>query len=119
MRKDKLPQELVIDLIPRSICNVQVAAVIVDRDDRILGWGWNNDGGYSSYGMCAERAAIKRANPKRLKGATIYVGGWRNTSKNFVHAFPCEKCMSMIKKKGISRVIHTTKEAGKWAVAMG
>ena len=113
MKKDKLPQDLAIDLSGRSSCNVSVAAVIMDKDDRVVSWHWNNSGP-DGNGMCAERGAIKRANPKRLPGSTIYVFGRWAHSGNQVTAIPCSECMALIRKHDLHYIWHSTKD-GKWA----
>lgn len=113
MLKNKLPQELCIDLLPRSICNVAVAAVIVDSNGRVSSWAWNHCG-EDGLGECAERAAVKRCNPRRLAGSDIYIAGWWHHSKNWVAAIPCSRCMAVLKKRGIRRIYHTRKD-GSWA----
>lgn len=111
MKKDKIPTELAIDLSGRSACNVQVAAVIVDTDGRIVSWGWNHEG--SGLGECAEAFAIKRANRKRLVGASIYVFGRWAKSGNWVTAIPCSRCMALIHKHDLHNIWHSGKD-GQW-----
>jgi len=115
MRKDKLPEQLAIDLLPRSICNVRAAAVIVDKKGRIVSYGWNRSHltGSDVGGICAEREAIRRSNRRRLRGATIYVAGQWRDSGNYVEARPCAICHALLVKHGIRKVRFTTKE-GMW-----
>lgn len=61
-----------------------MAAVIADAHG-IFAWGWNN-----TWTHCEEHA-IRRANPRRLIGSTIYVAGRRASSGNLVLARPCNK----------------------------
>lgn len=99
MRTDLSPRDLAIDLLSRSTCKVQMAAVLSDKYGRIFSWGWNS--GY----VHAEEMAIKRANPKRLSGAKITVVGRRGKNGNSVYACPCaEKCYPLIASKNIRYV---------------
>lgn len=95
MIKPRDPSELAEDLVHRSICAVQVAAVIADKDG-IFSWGWNHVG--SGYGTHAESHAIQRANKQRLHGATIYVAARRQRTTNPITAKPCEDCQRLIDK---------------------
>ena len=95
MKKSSTPQQLAIDISRRSTCNVQVGAVIQDRSGRIVSWGWNNPG-RDGKGQCAEAMAVERANPKRLKGSTIYIAGFRRRNKQIVYAKPCLSCLFFI-----------------------
>lgn len=109
MFKPSDPRDLVIDLIPRSICQIRVAAVIADKWG-ISSWGWN--GVSSGYGEHAEAAAIRRSNRKRLKGSTIYVAGeWRDRERA-VKSKPCEACQALIDKWGL-KVVYRDKD-GVW-----
>jgi len=120
MRKRQGPKELAIDLLPRSPCGEKVAAVLVDKKGLIFGWGWNHpvSGKNHDIGKHAEAHAVERANPKRLKGATIYVAGCRESNGVILNARPCDghrtyrtrntdSCLEMLKKRGIVRVVHT------------
>ncbi len=108
-----LPEKLVMDLLPRAQTNVQVAAVIEDKKG-IFAWGWSSIGP-NGRGLCAERMAISRANRRRLKGSTLYVGGRWRRSGNLVMAFPCALCLAAARKVGVKRFIYTTKD-GSWRV---
>lgn len=68
------PQELAGIILKRSRASVRVGAVIWDRWG-IFAWGWNHE--QDGKGLCAERHAILRANPRRFKNATISVEGRR------------------------------------------
>lgn len=109
MRKTT-PQALAEDIMHRSRCRVRVGAVIADRHG-IFAWSWNHEG--MGNGMHAEHGAINRANPRRLEGASIYVAGFRNASRNPVCARPCEDCMKRIVAAGIKRVYYRDK-SGEW-----
>jgi len=112
VRKDKLPQQLAIDIMHRSVCNVMVGAVIYDYSGRLIGWGHNNSGP-DGNGICAEKMAIRRANRSRLRGATIYIAGAWKCSGNYVVAKPCGSCYALLKKHGVSKVCNIRKD-GTW-----
>lgn len=109
-------RELAIDLLERSVAKVQVAAVLSDNYG-IFSWGWN--GGPRNHtqikGVHAEQMAISRANPKRLKGATLTVAARRNKSQSQILARPCEKCTPLVKKYNIKTIEYTTPDE-TWAV---
>lgn len=107
------PRQLAIDLSARSVCRVQVAAVVSDAHG-ILSWGWNNPG-EDGLGQHAEAHAIQRANRKRLRGATITVAGFRRRNKKAVQNLPCEACAAMIQRAGIARVEYLDKD--RWQTA--
>ena len=95
------PWELAGDLLYRSTCRVKMAAVIVDQQSRVFAWGWNHCG-VSGLGMCAERHAIQRANPSRLRGSTIHVRGWNGVNESV--SLPCRKCYRQLVKAGVERI---------------
>ena len=99
MRTDLSPRDLAVDLLARSTCKVQMAAVLSDKNGRIFSWGWNS--GY----IHAEQMAIRRANPRRLAGSTLTIVGRRAKSGRPVYAMPCaEKCHPLIAAKEIALV---------------
>lgn len=112
MRKPSTPQQLAVDILERSICAVQVGAVIADRHG-IFAWGWNHEG--AGHGMHAEQHAISRANPGRLRTSTIYVAGKRKRNGKIVNAEPCINCTGRIYTAGIYRVSWRN-ENGKWII---
>lgn len=93
MMKPSDPRQLAIDLLARSICSVQVAAVLADPHG-IFGWGWNSVG--SGLGEHAEAAAIRRSSKKRLNGATIYVASQRKRNAKTIMSAPCPDCHELI-----------------------
>jgi len=103
------PRQLAIDLLARSPCSVQVAAVITDRHG-IFSWGWNSIG--DGFGEHAEIAAIRRANKKRLDGAVIWVASRRRKSGNTVISKPCEHCQALINAWGLCEVWRD--KDGEW-----
>lgn len=111
MVKPSDPRQLTLDLLPRSICSVQVAAVIADKRG-IFSWGWNSVG--SGFGEHAEVAAIRRANKRRLRGATIYVATQRMRSfgPKMVNSMPCFGCEALIMKRGLNVVYRDAR--GIW-----
>lgn len=113
MNAKRDPREIAVELLKRSICKIQVAAVLTDKNGCNFGWGWNYptpDG----FSMHAEFHAIFSANPKRLKGSSITVAGKRRRSGNWVYSRPCEKkCLPLIKSVGISEIEFIT-PFGEW-----
>ena len=113
MIKPNDPRDLVMNLLPRSLCQVQVAAVIVDSSGRIIGWGWNHSGP-DGLGLCAERHAIKRSNGNRLAGGIVFVAGqWKKTGK-LVNAIPCVKCQKALMNRKVMWMYRDDK--GGWKV---
>jgi deoxycytidylate deaminase len=110
MIKPDDPRELAVDLLDRSVCNVQVAAVIADNHG-IAGWGWNNVG--SGFGTHAERHCISRTSRGRADGARIFVAARRNANGKTVTAKPCEKCQEAIESADISEVWYRDSD-GVW-----
>ena len=96
MIKPRDPRELAIDLLPRSICSVQVAAVVTDVSGNIISWGWNNVG--SGCGLHAEVHAISRANKARLWFGSVYVASQRRCNVKTINSKPCEDCQKVINK---------------------
>ena len=110
MNTTKSPKTICVDLLHRSPCRVQMAAVLVDQQQRVYSWGWNNN--YQH----AEVHAIKRANPKRVSGSTLYLAGRRAKSGNWVYAFPCSsKCYKFVLRWGVTRLVSLGKD-GVWTI---
>ena len=102
MKKHGDPWRLAADLFRRSGCRVKMAAVVTDRQGRLISWGWNHPGP-DGMGLCAERHALTRANPKRLAGATIYIRGWNSRSETV--SKPCNRCYGALRRAAIEIVI--------------
>lgn len=102
MNKGSDPKGLAIDLLDRSTCQVQVAAVIFDNHG-IFAWGHNHMG-FDGLGEHAECAAIRRSNRNRLRSSSIAVAGRRKRNAKIVVAFPCAECQARLIKVGISDV---------------
>ena len=111
------PRQLAVDLLARSVCSVQVGAVLSDRHG-IFSWGWNFPI-VSETGTHAEQHAFLRANRKRLRGATLTVAGQRRkqcgvSSGPMVYAKPCQEiCLPLAKKHGIDKIQFRNK-LGEW-----
>lgn len=90
MYKQGDPRELVTALLRRSICMVQVAALLEDRYG-VYAWGWNHSGA-DGMGQHAEMHCLSRANWKRLRGSTLYVAARRKRNGRLVTAKPCIGC---------------------------
>lgn len=104
------PKEMIDDLLKRSICMVQVAAIVRDTHGN-FGWGWNSVG--RGFGEHAEVAAIRRSNRDRLKGCSLYVKGRRRRNGKVVLSMPCNACKAAIVSAGIKDVWYCTGE-GEW-----
>jgi len=104
------PEELTVDLLSRSTCNVQVAAVLADKEG-IFSWGWNGVGG--GYGMHAEVHCLLRANRKRMAGATLYVASQRNRNSKPITSKPCWECEAMIRWAKIGKCYWRAGD-GRW-----
>tara|TARA_R110000868_G_scaffold137947_2_gene351647 strand:+ start:345 stop:713 length:369 start_codon:yes stop_codon:yes gene_type:complete len=108
--KNTTPTELANALLSRSLCNVQMAAVISDNRG-IFAWGWNHVG-HDGMGEHAEAAAIRRGNRQRFPYATITIVGWRQFRGRHVTSLPCMDCMDRIKAAGIPYVQYWQED--KW-----
>lgn len=93
------PRELAEAVMRRSVCHVQVGAVIYDRTGP-FSWGWNGPG-HNGLGLHAEVMAMRRANPDRLWGATIAVASrWKKHGK-VAPSKPCDACAAAIQAVGL------------------
>ena len=90
------PQELVVQLLKRSTCSVQVAAVLADKHG-VHAWGWNSTGP-DGMGLHAEAHCLSRANPARVPASTLYVAARRRKSGRAVLACPCVPCARIVYK---------------------
>ena len=119
MNKSHGPRELAKDILGRSLCLVQMGAVISDNKGRIISWGWNHPydkGSYETATIHAEEHAIMRANQGRLlRGKiTITVAGKWGKNGNIACAKPCTgRCMPLAKKYGIDIIEYQEKD-GTW-----
>ena len=105
------PREIATTLLGRSVCSVQVAAVLRDRWG-VFAWGWNTMGP-EGLGQHAEAHAIGRANRSRLEGATMFVAASRKRNGRNVTAQPCSACWRLTGAAGIRTVFFRNGE-GKW-----
>jgi deoxycytidylate deaminase len=96
------PSDLAVDLLVRSICAVQVAAVLEDNWG-IFSWGWNSSGS-DGMGEHAEYHCLRRANRKRAEYATIWVAAQRRRNKKPVTAKPCSSCHRTLMAYGVRTV---------------
>ena len=111
MNTKLLPSALAIDLTKRSICAVQVAAVVFDTHG-IFGWGWNSAGA-DGMGEHAECHAIRRANRVRLSHCSIAIAGRRKRTGKIISSFPCANCMQRIAAAGI-QFVWVESQQGLW-----
>ena len=108
MNLNRDPKQVVLELLDRSVCSVQVSSCIVDCHNRIIAHGWNHVG--DGYGQHAEMHALSRANPNRLVGASIYVAAQRFRNKKIILSRPCEECMPHL--RGLT--IWWRNKEGQW-----
>lgn len=111
MIKPSDPRQLAVDLLDRSECAVQVAAVLGD-DHGIFAWGWNSSGP-TGFGQHAECHCILRANRDRAVGAVLYVAARRKRNARAVLAMPCDGCQRLIVWAEVGKVIYRCPD-GKW-----
>lgn len=110
MKKPKDPRELVVGLLKRSTCKVQVAAALSDKHG-IFAWGVNHAG--DGYGLCAERETLRKCNYKRVSGAVLWIAARRKKSGNPVCSKPCAVCWPVVKQ--CLYVVYREK-TGEWTV---
>jgi alpha-tubulin suppressor-like RCC1 family protein len=103
------PKQLAIDLLARSTCSVQCAAVLSDKRG-IYAWGHNHMGP-DGLGEHAEIHCLKRSNRKRWVGSTLYVAAVRKRNQKTILSMPCVVCSMSI--PGYIRVIYRD-GAGVW-----
>lgn len=96
------PTEIATSLLRRSICAVQVAAVLVDSWG-VYSWGWNSSG-FTGMGEHAEAHCMSRSNRSRWEGSKLFIAARRKRNGRVVTARPCEECQKII-PKGV-RVIY-------------
>ncbi len=109
MKKPPDPKELAEEILKRSICTVQVGAVLADGSG-IFSWGWNH-AGPEGMGMHAEAHCLRRANKARLNGATLYVASRRHRNHKVITSQPCLECQALL--KGLTRVLWRDAD-GRW-----
>lgn len=105
------PRVLAAQLVQRSTCRVQMAAVIHDSHG-IFAWGWNNIGS-DGLGEHAECCAIRRANRHRLRGSHVTVAGIRKKSQRTVISLPCMDCMVALTRAKVAKITYHDKR-GRW-----
>lgn len=95
--KDRSAQEILESLLDRSTCHVQVSALLMDRKNRVVSYGWNS-AGPTGMGLHAEIHCLQRANPKRVADSILYVMARRRKSGNPVTAHPCAACAPAVRE---------------------
>lgn len=108
MNLKRNPREVAEQILKRSICTVQVGAVVADGFG-IFSWGWNSSG--DGYGWHAEYHCLYRANRRRLAGATLYVAAIRQRNNKVVSAKPCLDCQKLVK---ICKAVLFRDKDGEW-----
>lgn len=99
-----------LDEATKSTCRYQLGAYLVSGK-KVLAYGHNRwmglDKVLTRYGMLwslhAEMDALRKAPFGSSKGATLYVA-----RINGKLAMPCSKCMDVLNKAGVARVVYTT-----------
>lgn len=104
----KDPRDICVYLLSRSSCKVQVAAVLADNKG-VFAWGVNHAG--SGFGEHAEIHALKRANPRRVPKAAMYIAARRKKSGNPVSARPCAACAPAVRQ---CLVVKFRRNDGVW-----
>lgn len=89
------PKDAALYYMKRSICTVQVGAVLWDKRGFVSA-GWNHSGP-SGMGEHAEENCLKRASHKRANGAVMWIAGRYKKSKNPVNSSPCAFCWLLLK----------------------
>lgn len=102
MNTNRDPREIVEQLLNRSTCSVQVAAVIADKWS-VHSWGWNSSGS-TGMGLHAEAHALLRSNRSRLSRSTVYVASQRKRNQKPINSKPCEECQKLL--QGVKSVIY-------------
>lgn len=105
------PEEFCETILRRSVCAVQVGAVLVDSFG-IFGWGWNHMGA-DGFGEHAEVNCLKRSNYHRQSGATLFVASVRRRTQKSVISKPCPKCQGWIESRGL-RAVWWRDATGLW-----
>ena len=83
------PKIVVVSLLDRSVCAVQVASILVDKYG-IFSTGWNSSG--DGFGEHAEIHCLSRCNRRRLSHSTMHVAARRRRNGKMVIAKPCSAC---------------------------
>lgn len=109
--KNKDPKEIAEALLNRSVCAVQVSAVLADHFG-IFSWGINH-AGPDGFGEHAEIHALSRCNRRRLSHATMYVAAQRQRNGKAVTAKPCEACQVAVR---FVREVVWRDNTGEWKV---
>lgn len=83
-------------------CEVVMAAVLSDSKGN-FSWSVNY---FIANGSChAEEGALRRANRRRVRGATLTVVGLRRRNGRLLHSRPCERrCLKLIRKLGVKKI---------------
>ena len=92
----------------------RIGCVIVRRG-KILGVGYNKHSGEIEkvekklgtklFSLHAEMAAIVDSS-ELVRGATMYISGYKKNGRKISSCKPCPDCLKMIKMVGISRVVY-------------
>lgn len=94
MNRNLDPREIVLNILDRSICQVQVGAVLSDNWG-VYGIGWNHSGP-DGMGLHAEIHCLGRSNRSRMALSTLYVAARRKRNDKIVTAKPCPACMPVV-----------------------
>ena len=111
MNLNKPPKQVLEKLLDRSRCQVQVAALLMDKVG-IFAWGWNSEG-QTGLGEHAEMAAMRRCNFHRVPKAVMWIAARRKKSQNPVNSRPCGACWPAVSR--CAYVVYRNK-AGEWKI---
>jgi deoxycytidylate deaminase len=115
-----------LELSKKSTMQNKHGSVIVDRKGNIISTGYNqllfvpkekikvyNKNTTIKISKHAEEVALKKADPKKLNGAKLYIIRWTTCNGNtiFTNSKPCKRCTSIIetciKRFGLKVVYYT------------
>lgn len=110
MDRNRTIPQILEKLMDRSRCRVQMAALLLNKEGRIISKGWNHEGP-DGFGECAEVHCLKRADPDRVITSVMWIAGRRRKSGNPVLAKPCAACHPLVRQ---CLVVYYRTKAGAW-----
>lgn len=132
--KDKYYLDIAKAVVQRSTCLKRHYGAVIVNNDEVVSTGYNgnprglqnccdtgmcarlhkphNSGDYSDcHSVHAEQNAMLSASRERMIGATLYLVGMDEVTKEFIEdAVPCPICARMIVNAGITRVVNNKGE---------
>jgi len=106
-----------------QICTRNLDVLFTAINDKVISYGWNycifmsSKNPHENYmngkkvSIHAEEHALRRADPRKLKGAVMYIAR-KTYDGNYANSKPCIKCeaiiISCMKKYGLKAVYYST-----------